>query len=288
MRRSSWSSRPPSTSAITGPGSTTTHRSTRSSTTSIAARGHPLGGRHHVDRRRPGHAAGDERLPSGARAWPARRPGDRHADLLAARRVRVARTGGAVRRRPARDRADEVLRGWGADRRDGSFTTPYGPRWRVHGLPVLAVRGRVPGGDLPRPTGRLADRRPRPGRPGDRPRPRRLRGRTGGEHPRDDHRHRIEHCGGPRPDQIERMAGLGVMAVGPAALLLGRGRRLARPPSTPAGRIGCSRTARSSTPASGSPCRATRRSPRTGPWTRSLGGAAVDGLGRGRRRRIRR
>jgi predicted amidohydrolase YtcJ len=33
-------------------------------------------------------------------------------------------------------------------------------------------------------------------------------------HPRDDHRHRIEHCGGPRPDQIERMARLGVMAVG--------------------------------------------------------------------------
>jgi predicted amidohydrolase YtcJ len=33
-------------------------------------------------------------------------------------------------------------------------------------------------------------------------------------HPRDDHRHRIEHCGGPRPDQIERMARLRVMAVG--------------------------------------------------------------------------
>jgi predicted amidohydrolase YtcJ len=33
-------------------------------------------------------------------------------------------------------------------------------------------------------------------------------------HPRDDHRHRIEHGGGPRPDQIERMAGLGVMVVG--------------------------------------------------------------------------
>ena len=33
-------------------------------------------------------------------------------------------------------------------------------------------------------------------------------------HPRDDHRHRIEHCGGPRPDQIERMAQLGVMVVG--------------------------------------------------------------------------
>jgi hypothetical protein len=32
--------------------------------------------------------------------------------------------------------------------------------------------------------------------------------------PRDDHRHRIEHCGGPRPDQIERMARLGVMVVG--------------------------------------------------------------------------
>jgi predicted amidohydrolase YtcJ len=33
-------------------------------------------------------------------------------------------------------------------------------------------------------------------------------------HPRDDHRHRIEHCGGPRPDQLERMARLGVWAVG--------------------------------------------------------------------------
>jgi len=33
-------------------------------------------------------------------------------------------------------------------------------------------------------------------------------------HPRDDHRHRIEHCGGPRPDQIARMASLGVMVVG--------------------------------------------------------------------------
>jgi predicted amidohydrolase YtcJ len=33
-------------------------------------------------------------------------------------------------------------------------------------------------------------------------------------HPRDDHRHRIEHCGGPRPDRIARMASLGVMAVG--------------------------------------------------------------------------
>jgi predicted amidohydrolase YtcJ len=32
--------------------------------------------------------------------------------------------------------------------------------------------------------------------------------------PRDDHRHRIEHCGGPRPDQIARMARLGVMAIG--------------------------------------------------------------------------
>ena len=32
--------------------------------------------------------------------------------------------------------------------------------------------------------------------------------------PRDDHRHRIEHCGGPRADQIARMAELGVIAVG--------------------------------------------------------------------------
>jgi predicted amidohydrolase YtcJ len=33
-------------------------------------------------------------------------------------------------------------------------------------------------------------------------------------HPRSDHRHRIEHCGGPRPDQVARMAELGVIAVG--------------------------------------------------------------------------
>jgi predicted amidohydrolase YtcJ len=32
--------------------------------------------------------------------------------------------------------------------------------------------------------------------------------------PREDHRHRIEHCGGPRPDQIERIARLGVIVVG--------------------------------------------------------------------------
>ena len=32
--------------------------------------------------------------------------------------------------------------------------------------------------------------------------------------PRADHRHRIEHCGGPRPDQVERMARLGVFVVG--------------------------------------------------------------------------
>ena len=32
-------------------------------------------------------------------------------------------------------------------------------------------------------------------------------------HPRPDPRHRIEHCGYPRPDQIERMARLGVIAV---------------------------------------------------------------------------
>jgi predicted amidohydrolase YtcJ len=32
--------------------------------------------------------------------------------------------------------------------------------------------------------------------------------------PRADHRHRIEHCGGPRPDQVARIAELGVIAVG--------------------------------------------------------------------------
>lgn len=34
-----------------------------------------------------------------------------------------------------------------------------------------------------------------------------------GAHPRLDPRHRIEHCGYPRPDQLERMARLGVVAV---------------------------------------------------------------------------
>lgn len=34
------------------------------------------------------------------------------------------------------------------------------------------------------------------------------------KYPKEDHRHRIEHCGGPRPDQIERMVTLGVMVVG--------------------------------------------------------------------------
>jgi hypothetical protein len=33
-------------------------------------------------------------------------------------------------------------------------------------------------------------------------------------HPRPDHRHRIEHCGGPRPDQVEHMARLGIIAIG--------------------------------------------------------------------------
>jgi predicted amidohydrolase YtcJ len=32
--------------------------------------------------------------------------------------------------------------------------------------------------------------------------------------PRADHRHRIEHCGGPRPDQLDRMARLGIIAIG--------------------------------------------------------------------------
>jgi len=32
--------------------------------------------------------------------------------------------------------------------------------------------------------------------------------------PRPDPRHRIEHCGGPRPDQLDRMARLGVLAIG--------------------------------------------------------------------------
>jgi predicted amidohydrolase YtcJ len=32
--------------------------------------------------------------------------------------------------------------------------------------------------------------------------------------PRPDARHRIEHCGGPRPDQLDRMARLGVIAIG--------------------------------------------------------------------------
>jgi len=33
-------------------------------------------------------------------------------------------------------------------------------------------------------------------------------------HPRADARHRIEHCGGPRPDQVRRMADLGIVAIG--------------------------------------------------------------------------
>jgi predicted amidohydrolase YtcJ len=32
--------------------------------------------------------------------------------------------------------------------------------------------------------------------------------------PRPDARHRIEHCGGPRPEQLDRMARLGVIAIG--------------------------------------------------------------------------
>ncbi len=32
--------------------------------------------------------------------------------------------------------------------------------------------------------------------------------------PRDGARHRIEHCGGPRPDQLDRMARLGIIAIG--------------------------------------------------------------------------
>jgi predicted amidohydrolase YtcJ len=35
-----------------------------------------------------------------------------------------------------------------------------------------------------------------------------------GAHPGNDHRHRIEHCGGPRRDQVERMARLGIIAIG--------------------------------------------------------------------------
>ena len=41
-------------------------------------------------------------------------------------------------------------------------------------------------------------------------------------HPREDHRHRIEHGGGPRPDQVERMAIARGDGRRPAALLLGR------------------------------------------------------------------
>ena len=33
-------------------------------------------------------------------------------------------------------------------------------------------------------------------------------------HQRADHRHRIEHCGGPRPEQLDRMARLGIIAIG--------------------------------------------------------------------------
>ncbi len=103
-------------------------------------------------------------------------------------------------------------------------------------------------------------------------------------HPRDDHRHRIEHCGGPRPDQIARMASLGVMASASRAT---SGTRVTRgcATSTPSVSIGSSRTASCSRPACASRCRATPRWRRTGRSTRSSRRSPADGVGRRRRRR---
>jgi predicted amidohydrolase YtcJ len=42
-------------------------------------------------------------------------------------------------------------------------------------------------------------------------------------HPRPDPRHRIEHCGYPTPDQLQRMARLGVIAVNQPSLLVDSG-----------------------------------------------------------------
>jgi predicted amidohydrolase YtcJ len=42
-------------------------------------------------------------------------------------------------------------------------------------------------------------------------------------HPRPDPRHRVEHCGYPTPDQLERMARLGVIAVNQPSLLVDSG-----------------------------------------------------------------
>ena len=131
---------------------------------------------HHVDRRCTGHASRADRLPSRPRARAAGRPHDGHADLVAAGRVRGARAGRAVRRRPAGHRTDEVLRRRGADGWDRRVHDPVRPERRVQGVPVLDLRGCVPGGHLDGACRRLADRRPRPGRPCDRPGARRVRG----------------------------------------------------------------------------------------------------------------
>ena len=164
---------------------------------------------------------------------------------------------------PMKFYADGALTGGTA-----AFTHAVRTRRRVHGLAVLVVRGRLPGGHRPRPRPGLADRRPRPGRPRDRPRPRRVRGGAAGPPPRrppaPDRALRRPATRPGRPDGSARRDGRR-----PAALLLGRRRRLARPPWTRSASIGCSRIASSSTRACGSRCRAMRRSPPTGRSTRS-------------------
>ncbi|MFD2353930.1 amidohydrolase family protein [Nonomuraea ferruginea] len=54
----------------------------------------------------------------------------------------------------------------------------------------------------------LAGRHPRPGRPGHRVRPPGHRGRAAAPA-----EHRVEHCGGPTPEQLGRIADLGVIPV---------------------------------------------------------------------------
>ena len=143
---------------------------------------------------------------------------------------------GRVRRRPAGDRADEVLRGRRADRRDGGVhrrrTAPSGEftgslYWRSEDEFRDAIRSAHAAGWQ---IGVHAQ--------GDRAIDRVLDAYEAAleAQPRDDHRHRIEHCGGPRPDQLERMARLGVMAVGQPRYFwdagdawLGVARRGARP-----------------------------------------------------------
>ena len=197
----------------------------------------------HIDRRCTGDPARARRVPRRARTRRARRPCHRDADLITARRVRLDRDRRSVRRRPAGDRADEVLLRWRADRRDRSVLDTVWTERRVHRLALLAVGGRFPRCDLARPRRRLADRDPCAGRPGDRPRARCLRGGAGCAPARrpsaPDRALRRSTTGPARADGAAR--GVGSRA---AALLLGRGRRMARAHSMQPGCIASSRTGR--------------------------------------------